>query len=95
MRMQSGRIEHRMAASLAGNLESVDVPLSSEHVMITNISSHGARVITHRHWQPRDRAVLTEFTGEFHFAAEVIYCRRLRDDAYVIGLKFARSTSDH
>jgi hypothetical protein len=93
--MQWGRIEHRMAASLAGHLESADVPLSSEHVMITNISNNGARVITHRHWRPRDRAVLTESTGDFRLDAEVIYCRRLRDDAYVIGLKFARSTGDH
>jgi len=30
----------------------------------------------------------TEFTGDFHLAAEVIYCRRLRDDAYMVGLKF-------
>jgi hypothetical protein len=56
--------------------------------MITNISSHGARVISHRNWRPRDRATLIEVTGDFHLAAEVIYCRRLRDYAYVVGLKF-------
>ena len=77
-----------MAANLSGRLESADAPISSENVMITNISSHGARVISHRNWQPRDRATLIEPTGDFHLAAEVIYCRRLRDDAYVVGLKF-------
>ena len=88
MRMQSGRVEHRMAATLAGRLESADAPMASENVTITNISSRGASVITHRNWQPHDRAVLIEPTGDFHLDAEVIYCRRLRDDAYAIGLKF-------
>ena len=83
-----------MDATLAGRLESADLPISSENVMITNISSHGARVITHRNWQPHDRAILMELTGDFRFYAQVIYCRRLRDDEYVIGLKFARRTSD-
>jgi hypothetical protein len=76
-----------MAANLSGRLESADLPIS-ENIVITNISSRGASVITHRNWQPRDRAILTEFTGDFHLAAEVIYCRRLRDDAYMVGLKF-------
>ena len=83
-----------MAANLSGRLQSADVPRSSENVMITNISSHGACVITHRNWQPYDRAILIELTGDFHFHAEVIYCRRLRDDAYVIGLRFARWAGD-
>jgi PilZ domain len=77
-----------MAANLSGRLESADAPISSDKVMITNISSHGARVISHRHWQPHDRATLIELTGDFHLAAEVIYCRRQRDDTYVVGLKF-------
>jgi hypothetical protein len=84
-----------MAAALAGRLESADLPISSENVMITNISIHGACVIAHRDWRPHDRATLIEVTGDFHLDAEVIYCRRLRDDAYVIGLRFARPTSDH
>ena len=77
-----------MAAHLSGRLKSADAPISSENVIITNISSRGARVISHRNWRPRDRATLIELTGDFHVAAEVIYCRRQRDDAYVVGLKF-------
>jgi hypothetical protein len=77
-----------MAANLAGRLRSADAPISSESVVITDISSRGARVISHRNWRPRDRATLIEPTGDFHLAAEVIYCRRLRDDAFVVGLRF-------
>ena len=45
--------------------------------MIVNISSHGARVLAHRYWQPHEQLVLTEFVGGFHVDAEVIYCQRL------------------
>ena len=76
MRVESGRVEHRMAANLAGHLESTEVPLSSQAVMITDISSHG-------------------FTGDFRLDSEVIYCLRQGEDAYVIGLKFARPTGEH
>lgn len=93
--MESGRVEHRMAANLAGHLESREVPLSSEAVMITDISSHGARVITRRNWQPHERAILRGFTGDFRLDSEVIYCLRQGEDAYVIGLKFARPTGEH
>ena len=57
--------------------------------MIVNISSHGARVIAHRYWQPRDRLVLTELIGDFHIDAEVVYCHRLDRDQCAVGLKFA------
>jgi hypothetical protein len=90
--MQSGRIEHRMSVSLVARLESADMPFS-EVVSITNISSHGARVITHRNWRARDHAVLVEPTSDFHTDAEVIYCQRLRDHEYVVGLNFELSAA--
>jgi hypothetical protein len=92
--MQSGRIEHRMAVNLAGLLERSELPICSEVVSIENISNHGARVATHRHWRPHDHVVLMELTGDFHTDAEVIYCQRLRDDAYVVGLRFARAAAE-
>jgi hypothetical protein len=94
MCVQSGRIEQRMASNLAGRLESAAVPIYSEDVAITNISSHGARVVTSRNWQPHDHVFLIELTGEFHTEAEVIYCQRLRDDAFVIGLRFGRAPAE-
>jgi hypothetical protein len=57
-------------------------------VSIKDISSRGARVMTRRNWQPHAGVVLKELTGDFRTDAEVIYCRRARDDAYTVGLKF-------
>jgi hypothetical protein len=57
--------------------------------MIVNISSHGARVIAHRYWRPHEQLVLTEFVGDFHVDAEVVYCQRLDRDQCAVGLRFA------
>jgi hypothetical protein len=74
--------------NVAGRLESADMPMFSESVSIVNVSSNGARIIAHRNWQPHDRVILSELVGDFHTDAAVIYCRRLRDEVYVVGLKF-------
>jgi hypothetical protein len=87
-RMQSGRVEHRLPVDVAGRLENADTPVFFESVSIVNISSNGARVITHRIWQPHDHVILVELDGDFHTEAEVIYCRRLGDEEFVVGLKF-------
>jgi hypothetical protein len=57
--------------------------------MIVNISSHGARVIAHRYWQPHEQLVLIELIGDFHVGAEVVYCQRLDREKCAVGLKFA------
>lgn len=87
--MLSGRQEHRAVMDLAARLQSRGVPLMAETVMITNISSHGARVVGHRSWQTQEPLILTEPIGDFHIDAEVVYCQRLEDDQFAIGLKFA------
>src|SRR5205085_11927743 len=63
-----------------------------ETVMIVNISSHGARVLARRHWQPHEQLVLTEVVGGYlHVDAEVVYWQRLDLDQCAVGLKFAKA----
>jgi len=85
----SGRNEPRAAMHLSACLQSRGEPAIVETVMIVNISSHGARVLAHRYWQPHEQLVLTEFVGGFHVDAEVIYCQRLERNQCAVGLKFA------
>ena len=58
-------------------------------VIARTFVDHGARVLAHRYWQPREQLVLTEFVGGFHVDAEVIYCQRLDGNQCAVGLKFA------
>src|SRR5207248_2084363 len=48
---------------LTACLQSRGEPPIVETVMIVNISSHGARVLSHRNWQPHEQLVLTELVG--------------------------------
>jgi hypothetical protein len=85
----SGRNEHRAIMHFAACLHARGVLPIVETVMIVNISSHGARVITHRSWHPHDQLVLTELIGDFHIDAEVVYCQRLDHEECAVGLRFA------
>ena len=92
--MQTGRVENRMAVNLAGCLEKPSMPAFSEVVSIENISGHGARVITHQSWHLHDRVVFIALTGDFHADGEVVYCQRLRDGTYVVGLRLGQSIAE-
>ncbi len=77
-----------MDVSLAGRLEPTGVRTSSERIMIRNLSSHGARVISARAWNLRDHVNLSETVGDYHLNAEVVYCERLSDNRFAVGLRF-------
>jgi hypothetical protein len=93
--LETGRVEHRMDVSLAGRLEPAGAHASSERIMIRNLSSHGARVISARSWHLRDHVNLSETIGDYHLDAEVVYCERLSDNRFAVGLKFASAAAAH
>jgi hypothetical protein len=92
--MQSGRYDHRTAVNIKARLETMGVPMFSESVAIENISNQGARVLTHRAFEPHDTVVLTETIGDVSVDAEVIYCQRLSRGQCAVGLKFRRPFLD-
>jgi hypothetical protein len=83
-----------MAVSIAGRLERPSMPEFSEVVSVENISVHGARVTTRRNWQQHDHVIFLAITGDFHTEAEVVYCQRLPDGTYVVGLRFGHSIAE-
>jgi hypothetical protein len=92
-RLETGRTEHRMDVSLAGRLEMPGAPTASERIMIRNLSSHGARIISGRAWHMHEHVNLSETVGDYHLDAEVIYCERLSDNRFAVGLKFEAATA--
>ena len=85
---ETGRTEHRMDVSLAGRLEAASLHAAGERIMIRNLSNHGARVISGRPWHLHDHVNLSETVGDYHLDAQVVYCERLSDNRYAIGLRF-------
>ena len=84
-----------MDVSLAGRLEPAGAHAASERVMIRNLSSHGARVISGRPWRQHDHVNLAETVGDYHLDAEVVYCEGLPDHRYAVGLKFEPAAPCH
>ncbi|HTV80935.1 MAG TPA: PilZ domain-containing protein [Steroidobacteraceae bacterium] len=94
-RAETGRTEHRMDVSLTGRLEPLGPRAAGERIMIRNLSSHGARVISGRPWQENDHVNLSETVGNYHLDAQVVYCERLADNRYAVGLKFEPDAASH
>jgi PilZ domain-containing protein len=87
-----GRTEKRAPMAMAMNLANAEDQLVTEKVLTENVSPHGARVVTKRRWQPGEQARLVRLTGESGLPARVVYCQRLRDGLFCLGLEFrARS----
>ena len=60
----------------------------SESTFTENVSAHGARVITVRHWEQGEKLTFVSRTGEFRSPARVAYCQPLQSDGFAIGLEF-------
>jgi hypothetical protein len=84
-----------MDVSLAGRLEPAGAHSASERILIRNLSSHGARVISGRPWHQHAQVNLAETIGDYHLDAEVVYCERLSDNRYAVGLKFESANAAH
>jgi hypothetical protein len=58
-----------------------------ERTFTDNISAHGARIFSKHAWQLGDILRVTPLSGSTA-CGKVVYCQRLPDDRYSIGLKF-------
>jgi PilZ domain len=80
-----------MEVAMSGRLEEVGRDPICSSVTIKNISGQGARVISARFWRAHQYVHLAEPGGERYLNCEVIYCQRLSDNQYAVGLQFAAS----
>jgi hypothetical protein len=53
-----------------------------------NVSAHGARVVSHRPWQTGEIIQVTSIQDENTLLGKVVYCQKLPDDRYFLGLSF-------
>ncbi|HYY72130.1 MAG TPA: hypothetical protein VE778_00920 [Candidatus Bathyarchaeia archaeon] len=58
-----------------------------EKVDIENISAHGARLYATGPWRLGEQVEITPIPGEPPLRGDVIYCHRLADDRFVVGLE--------
>ena len=91
---QQGRSEKRIAAVVAVSLSSLDAAflLKTELAKTENISNRGARVSSRRFWPTNEFFLIKSLEGDLRSEARVIYCQRMHQDAYTIGLELIGSS---
>jgi len=85
-----GRMEKRLPIAIVVRLnQAQDRPVNTAELAYTdNLSAHGARVISSRPWQIGEVAQVTCLKDEITIRGKIVYCQKLMDDRYCIGLNF-------
>jgi len=52
-----------------------------------DLSSHGARVLTRRSWQPNQKVSIRLIRGTLNCRARVVHCQPYTEDVFVIGIE--------
>ena len=86
----SGREERRLPIMMAVNLAPAGFARGErcERTFTDNISPHGIRVQSTGVWRMGERAEVTPMKGEASMLGEVVYCQRVRNDCFFVGLRF-------
>lgn len=83
-----GRREERIIVALPVELVSLYQSMSNETTSTQNISAHGARVTTHRVWEPGSFLEMRCLQGDFAVRARVVYWKSFSSSRFTIGLEF-------
>jgi hypothetical protein len=81
------RMQKRTSTTLALQISSAKQPFITELAFTENVSLHGVRLITHRAWTTEQRVTVQSYHGTIQCLAKVIYCHKLADSRYAIGLE--------
>ena len=87
--MSNGRSEKRIAKAVNVEVCLVDVPTLKEKTLTENVSAHGARVLMHQMLQPKQLAVVISTNEGVWSRAKVVYCQRMSENRFAIGLELA------
>jgi PilZ domain len=84
-----GRMEKRLPIVVVVRLAQAEpaCPENEERTFTDNVSSGGARVFSTRPWQPGDAIRVTP-RQEDSASGSVVYCQKLDDGRFVIGVEF-------
>jgi len=88
MPQRSGRLEKRIRLAVPVQLFSQDNPALIERVTTENVCSLGLRFLTERAREPHERLVIRFVPGDQPTLAQVVYCQRLRDGRFGVGVEF-------
>jgi hypothetical protein len=81
------RSHRRIPREQAVELVSTEAIQVKETALAQNVSASGARVATERIWRPGERVLLSPHEAGTPVHARVVYCQRLENGNFAIGLE--------
>lgn len=88
MLRRSGRRERRTRLAVAVQISSFREPAAQERTITENVCSRGLRVFTQGQMEKDEPLLVSSTTGDVRVQARVVYCHRLRDGRFAVGLHF-------
>jgi hypothetical protein len=88
MFLRSGRRERRTRLAVAVQISSFREPAAEERTITENVCSRGLRILTDTQMGPDEPLLVSSTTGDLRVQARVVYCQRLRDGRFAVGLYF-------
>jgi hypothetical protein len=92
--LKEKRAEKRIPTEVELEVSSPDEPTLYEKSLSENASRHGARMVSHKHWQPHDHVLVRLPQKAKPSRARVAYCTALAGDAFAVGLHFFSAVDD-
>jgi hypothetical protein len=88
MPTKSGRLERRIQLAVPVEISSPLNPSTAERTTTENVCSLGIRILTQRARDLNERLMINSLVGDLRTLARVVYCQRLSDGRYGVGLQF-------
>jgi hypothetical protein len=88
MGSRTGRIEKRIRLAVPVQISSMLDPYAIERTTTENVCSVGVRVLSQAAKELNERLLVRSLAGDLRGLARVVYCQRLPDGRYGIGLQF-------
>jgi hypothetical protein len=88
MSLRSGRLEKRIEVAIPLQMSTILDPGAAERTTTENVCSLGIRVLTDHARELNERLMISSLKGDLKRLARVVYCQRLPDGHFAVGLQF-------
>ena len=88
MHLRSGRLEKRIEIAIPLHISTMLDPDGAERTTTENVCSLGIRVLTDHARELNERLMIQSLKGDLKRLARVVYCQRLPDGHFAVGLQF-------
>jgi hypothetical protein len=88
MSLRSGRLEKRIEVAIPLQISTILDPDGTERTTTENVCSLGIRVLTDHARELNERLMISSLKGDLKRLARVVYCQRLPDGHFAVGLQF-------